>query len=207
MQEPLRMVTNYLSLFERRNKDNLDPKSKEYIDFALEGGVRMRQLIDDLLSYSRVETMGKEFAPVDMQDVVTKTLTLFQLAIDESEAEIIVDPLPTVLADESQMVQLMQNLVGNAIKFHSQERPLIYISATKGQKEWTFTVKDNGIGLKMQYANKIFQVFQRLHSTSEYPGTGIGLAVAKKIVDRHEGRIWVESEEGKGAAFFFTIPI
>ncbi len=207
MQEPLRMVINYLSLLERRNKDKLDPKSKEYIDFAVEGGQRMRDLIDDLLEYSRVETQGRDFAPVSLENVVTKTLALLKVTIEENRAEIVVDPLPTVLADESQMEQVMQNLLGNAIKFHGPERPLIHISATQGQNQWTLKVKDNGIGLNMQYAERIFQMFQRLHSQAEYPGTGVGLAVTKKIVERHGGKIWVESEEGKGATFSFTIPI
>ncbi len=207
LQEPLRMVINYLSLLERRNKDSLDPRSKEFIGFAVEGGERMRELIEDLLEYSRIDTQGKEFAPVDMNDVVSKTLSLLKVPIEESEAEIIVGPLPTVLADKSQMEQVMQNLVGNAIKFHGPERPLIRIEVTKGQKQWTFAVKDNGIGLNMRYSDKIFQMFQRLHSSAEYPGTGVGLAIAKKIVERHGGRIWVESEEGKGATFFFSIPV
>jgi light-regulated signal transduction histidine kinase (bacteriophytochrome) len=207
LQEPVRMVINYLSLLERRNKDRLDPKSVEYLNFALDGGVRMRQLISDLLLYSRIDTQGKEIAPVNMQEVVSKTLILLKVPIEESKADVIVNPLPIIMADESQMMQVMQNLISNALKFHGLERPLIRVSSTQGAKEWTFAVKDNGIGLNMRYADKIFQMFQRLHTGSEYPGTGVGLAVAKKIIDRHGGRIWVESEEGKGATFFFTIPI
>lgn len=207
LQEPVRMVINYLSLFERRNKDRLDPKSQEFLKYAFDGGVRMRQLINDLLLYSRIDTQGKEMAPVDMEEVVSKTLILLKVPMEESKADIIVHPLPTINADESQMIQVMQNLIANALKFHGPERPVIKVSSTQGGKEWTFAVKDNGIGLNMQYADKIFQMFQRLHTKEEYPGTGVGLAVTKKIIERHGGRIWVESEEGKGATFFFTIPI
>jgi PAS domain S-box-containing protein len=206
LQEPLRMVINYLSLLETRFKDQLDPMAREYIDFAVEGGSRMRQLVNDLLEYSRVETTERQFAPVKMDDVVSRTLSLLKMPIEESRAEIIVDPLPTIMADESQMMQVMQNLIGNAIKFHGKERPLVHVSASKGSREWTFSVKDNGIGLNMKYEDKIFQMFQRLHSMDEYPGTGVGLAVTKKIIEHHGGRIWVESEEGKGAIFYFTIP-
>jgi len=206
MQEPLRMVINYLSLLEIRLKNQLDPKAEEYISFAVKGGARMRQLIDDLLEYSRVD-IEKEFAPVKMDEVVSRTLGLLNMPIMESGAEITVGPLPTIMADESQMIQVMQNLVGNAIKFRGKMPSKISISASQGSREWTFSITDNGIGLNMKYAERIFQMFQRLHSMEEYPGTGVGLAVTKKIIERHGGKIWVESEEGKGATFFFTIPI
>lgn len=206
LQEPLRMVINYLSLLERRNQGKLDLKSLEYIEFAIEGGERMRRLIDDLLEYSRVETKGVEFAQVDMNLVVETALSNLKATADEVNAEITAGPLPSIMADSSQMVQLIQNLVGNSLKFHSKEKPMIQISATQENKEWVFSVKDNGIGMNMEYADKIFQMFQRLHTKDQYPGTGVGLAISKKIVERHGGRIWVESEEGKGATFFFTIP-
>jgi light-regulated signal transduction histidine kinase (bacteriophytochrome) len=193
-------------LLEKRYKDQLDPKAREYIANAIEGGSRMRQLIDDLLAYSRLETTGKEFVPVNMNEVLESTIKVLMVPIQENKAEILVGPLPTVGADGSQMVQLMQNLVGNAIKFRGSERPMVQITAKPGQRDWTFSVKDNGIGLNKEYADKIFQMFQRLHNQDQYPGTGVGLAIAKKIVERHGGRIWVESEEGKGATFFFTIP-
>ena len=167
----------------------------------------MRQLIDDLLEYSRVDTQGREFAPVNMQDVVSKTLAVLKLRIEESNAQVITGSLPVISGDEIQMIRVMQNLIVNAIKFHGPEPPKICVSASEGRNEWTFSVKDNGIGLDMKHADKIFQMFQRLHSRSEYPGTGVGLAVAKKIIERHGGRVWVESEEGKGATFFFTIPV
>jgi PAS domain S-box-containing protein len=206
LQEPLRMVVSHLSLLERRYKDKLDPKAEEHIRHAVEGGERMRQLIDDLLEYSRVETKGEPFALVDMNLVVATTLANLNVPIEENQAEIIVDSLPTIMADESQMAQVIQNLVGNALKFHSRKRPRVHISGVEGEREWTFAVEDNGIGLNMEYADKIFQMFQRLHTRDSYPGTGVGLAIAKKIVERHGGRIWVESEEGKGATFLFTIP-
>ncbi len=207
LQEPLRTVVNYLALLQRKNMDKLDPKSQEYINFAMDGGERMRQLIDDLLEYSRVDSQGKEFTPVNMQDVIDETLAILKSRIEESNVQVITGPLPVISGDETQMIRVMQNLIGNAIKFHGPEPPKICVSASEGRNEWTFAVKDNGIGLDMQYSDKIFQMFQRLHNKEEYPGTGIGLAVTKKIVERHRGRIWVESEEGKGATFFFTIPI
>lgn len=206
LQEPLRMVISHLTLLERKYKKNLDPKAQEHIRHAVAGGERMRLLIDDLLKYSRVETKGIEFALVDMNEVVALILADLQEPIQQSEAEITVDELPTVMADKPQMVQVIQNLVGNALKFHGSVRPIIHISVTEGAGEWTFFIKDNGIGLKMEYSDKIFQMFQRLHTSEEYPGSGVGLAISKKIVERHGGRIWVVSEEGKGATFFFTIP-
>jgi PAS domain S-box-containing protein len=206
LQEPLRMVVNFLTILEKNYADELDSSAQEYIRYAVDGGKRMRQLIDDLLRYSRVDMSGKVFAPVDMNGAVARTLDILGLLIEESETEVLVDPLPTVEGDESQIVQLLQNLISNAIKFRGPERPRIHISATIGPGEWMFAVKDNGIGIDMNNAGKIFIMFQRQHRKDEYPGSGIGLAIAKKIVERHGGRIWVESEEGKGATFFFTIP-
>ncbi|HEY3419169.1 MAG TPA: ATP-binding protein [Methanomassiliicoccales archaeon] len=206
LQEPLRMVVSYLSLLERKYKDQLDPKAQEYIGNALEGGARMRQLIDDLLEYSRVDTKGKEFTVVDMGEVLEDTIKVLKVPIDESKADIFVGPLPDIRADGTQMRQVMQNLVANAIKFRGPDRPMVHITANQGEREWTFSVKDNGIGLNVEYSDRIFQMFQRLHTKDKYPGTGVGLAIAKKIVERHGGRIWVESEEGKGATFHFTIP-
>jgi PAS domain S-box-containing protein len=206
LQEPLRMVTAYLSLLEKKYGDQLDPKGKSYITFAVEGGKRMRALIDDLLEYSRVETMGKPLAVVNMTAVVNDTIRSLKAPIEETRAEIAVDPMPTIIADGAQMTQVMQNLIENAIRFHGDERPQIHITATIGEKEWTFAVKDNGIGVNPAYQDRMFQIFQRLHSKEKYPGTGVGLAIVKRIIDRHGGRVWVESEEGKGATFYFTIP-
>jgi light-regulated signal transduction histidine kinase (bacteriophytochrome) len=166
----------------------------------------MKALIDDLLEYSRIDAKGRDFTPVDMEKVVTRTLEMLRVSIEENKAEIGVDPLPSVIAEESQMLQVMQNLISNSIKFHGEERPKIRVSATPGSGEWIFSVKDHGIGLSMEYSERIFQMFQRLHTREKFPGTGVGLAIVKKIVERHGGRVWVESEEGKGATFFFTIP-
>lgn len=206
LQEPLRMVTAYLSLLERRYRDKLDPKGLEYIRIAVEGGTRMRDLIDDLLEYSKLEMLGKPFASVSMNTVVTKAVASLKASIDESQAEIMVGTLPTIDAYENQMTQLMQNLIGNAIKFHGSERPRVRISASESSESWVFAIKDNGIGFDPVYADKIFLLFQRLSTEKKYPGSGIGLAIAKRIVERHGGRIWVESEIGKGATFFFTAP-
>ncbi len=206
LQEPLRMVTAYLSLLERRYSDKLDPKGLEYIHIAVDGGTRMRELINDLLDYSRLEMEGKPFTPVSMNTVVTKAVASLKGSIDESQAEIMVGTLPTIEAHENQMTQLMQNLIGNAIKFHGSERPRVRISASESGEGWVFSIKDNGIGFDPAYAEKIFLLFQRLSTEKKYPGSGIGLAIAKRIVERHGGRIWVESELGKGATFFFTVP-
>ena len=191
---------------ERTFKHQLDPKAKEYIDYALEGGNRMRDLINDVLAYSRVDTQGKKFAPVDVGAVVANVLAILRVAIEDSKADVTIDSLPMITADESQMMQVMQNLIANALKFHGPNQPMIHISSSPGERKWTFSIKDNGIGLDMADAEKIFLMFHRLHGREEYPGTGIGLALAKKIVERHGGRIWVESRQGKGATFFFAIP-
>jgi signal transduction histidine kinase len=206
LQEPLRQVVNYLSLVERSFKHQLDPKAKEYIEFAMDGGNRMHELIDNVLTYSRVDTKGKRFAPVDMNEVATQVLVILRLMIKENNAEIIIDPLPTISADKSQMIQVLQNLVENAIKFHGSDPPKVHISASPGEMIWTFSVKDNGMGLDMAESEKIFLMFHRLHQREEYPGTGIGLAIVKKIIERHGGRVWVESMPDSGATFFFTIP-
>jgi light-regulated signal transduction histidine kinase (bacteriophytochrome) len=206
LQEPLRMVVGYLTLLRKRYSDQLDPQAQQYINSAIEGGARMRQLIDDLLEYSRLDTKIREFAPVSMNEVMETTIKMLNLPIQENKADIFVGPLPTIIADGSQMMQVMQNLVANAIKFHGHDRPMVHVTATQGARDWTISVKDNGIGLDLEYSDKIFQMFQRLHNREEYPGNGVGLAIAKKIIERHGGRIWVESEEGKGATFLFTIP-
>ena len=207
LQEPLRMVISYLTLLNKRYSDRLDADGQEYVRYAVDGGKRMKELIDDLLAYSRVDAGGKQFVQVEMNSLVSKTLLHLKVPIGENNATIVVDQLPIVNADESQITQVMQNLIANAIKFRGNARPEIHITATIGPEEWIFSVKDNGIGMDMKYSEKIFQMFQRLHTKEEYPGTGVGLAIAKKIVERHGGRIWVESEEGKGATFSFTVPI
>jgi PAS domain S-box-containing protein len=207
LQEPLRMIVNYLSLLERKYQCDLDLQAQEYIHRAVEGGLRMRDLIEDLLLYSRVNTGDKNFSFVDMNEVIKETLTNLEVPIRENNADIELDHLPTIIGKETQIVQVMQNLISNAIKFHGPAPPKVKIAATSVNEVWKFAVSDNGIGLDMRYSDKIFQIFQRLHTKEEYPGTGIGLALAKKIIEHHGGHIWVESEPGKGATFFFTIPV
>lgn len=220
LQEPLRMVTSYLQLLERRYKNQLDARADEFIAYAVDGAQRMQTLINDLLNYSRVSTRGQPFVPVNCNKVVERAIANLQLAITETHAVITTDPLPEVIADTTQLAQVFQNLIGNAIKFRGEKSPQIHITATKNstetnqensnlipsENEWLFSVRDNGIGLESQYAERIFVIFQRLHSRSKYPGNGIGLAICKKIIERHGGRIWMESKPGQGSIFYFTIP-
>lgn len=206
LQEPLRMVSTFTKLLEKNYKDKLDDKAKEYIFFASDGALRMQALIDDLLLYSRVGTKGKPFEPTDCNEVINKTLSYLQISIKEKNAKVSYEHLPNVNADASQLIQLFQNLISNAIKFNENKIPEIKIQATQKDKEWLFSVSDNGIGVDKQFSERVFLMFQRLHTYKEYPGTGIGLAICKKIVERHGGKIWVESEIGKGSIFYFTIP-
>jgi PAS domain S-box-containing protein len=206
LQEPLRMVTSYLGLLEEDCKGRLGVAADEWIAFAVDGAKTMQTLIQDLLAYSRVGTRGKPFAPADCNGVLGKALENLKVAIQENGAMVTHDPLPTVMADDTQLMQLFQNLIGNGIKFHSDQPPRVHVSAAREDGGWRFAVRDNGIGLDTKYADRIFLIFQRLHTRDEYPGTGIGLAVCKKIVERHGGRIWVESAVGKGATFCFTLP-
>jgi PAS domain S-box-containing protein len=206
LQEPLRTVSSYAQLLGRRYRDQLDDDADEFIDFIVDGATRMQNLINDLLAYSRVQRRGSEFAETDCNQVLEQVLIILQPAIEESGALISHDPLPVVMADASQLIQLFQNLIANAIKFHGDATPEVHISAQPGPDEVEFAVRDNGIGIEPQYAERIFEIFQRLHSQREYPGTGIGLAICKKIVERHGGRIRVESQIGQGSAFRFTLP-
>lgn len=206
LQEPLRMISSYVQLIAKRYKGKLDSDADEFIHFTVDGATRMQGMINDMLAYSRVGTRGKDFQQTDLSDSFANALINLKTAIEESEALVTNDPLPTIMADGIQLVQLFQNLIANAIKFHDKERPRIHVSAEKKEDEWIFSVKDNGIGIPTEQVDRIFLLFQRLHSTNEYAGTGIGLAVCKKIVERHKGRIWVESELGKGSIFKFTIP-
>lgn len=207
LQEPLRAVTSYTQLLAQRYQGNLDEKVDKYINYIVDGTTRMQQLINDLLAYSRLGTQGKKLELADCNAAVQQSLRNLQIAIAEKKAVIACDEMPTVMADESQLVQLFQNLIANSIKFCRQDIPLIDIAARRRENEWLFYVRDNGIGIDPEYADRIFIIFQRLHGRREYPGTGIGLAMCKRIVERHGGRIWVESQEGKGATFCFTIPI
>ena len=231
LQEPLRMVTSYLQLLARRYQNKLDTDADEFIAFAVDGATRMQTLINDLLVYSRVESRGKPFVQADCESVLDQALTNLQVAIEESGAVVTREPLPTLMADEVQLVQLFQNLVENAIKFHGQEPPCVHIAAKpiaecgmrnaeskseirnpreasvkdKSEIGWVFSVRDNGVGIDPVYADRIFMIFKRLHGR-EHPGTGIGLAVCKRIVERHGGKIWVQAEVGKRSTFFFTLP-
>ncbi len=207
LQEPLRMISSYLQLLQRRYQGKLDDKADKYIYFAVDGAARMQTLINDLLEFSRVATRAKEPEPTDSEFILNQTLSNLELYIRQNNASVSYDPLPEVIADSTQLAQVFQNLIANGIKFHSEKTPKIHLSAEKKENECVFSVKDNGIGIDPQYSEKIFEVFKRLHRKEEYPGTGIGLAICKKIVERHGGRIWVESELGKGATFYFTLPI
>jgi len=206
LQEPLRMVSSYTQLLAKRYQGKLDGDAEEFIAYAVDGVKRMQALIKDLLTYSRVGTQGQAPAATDAHAQVTHALGNLQMAIEEAQATITHDAMPTVMADEAQIRQVFQNLVGNAIKYRGQDAPRIHIGAKQDGKEWIFSVRDNGIGIAPQYFDRIFVLFQRLHGKTEYTGTGIGLALCKKIVERHGGRIWVESEPGKGSTFYFTLP-
>ena len=206
LQEPLRMIASYTQLILRRYGDRFDGDAREFMDFIVDGATRMKQLIEDLLAYSRVGTHGKEFRPTDSGAALQKALANLRAAIESTAGTVTYDPLPTVHADEFQLVQLFQNLIGNALKFKGAQTPRIHISAEDQADTWTFAVRDNGIGIDAEYFDRIFMVFQRLHSRTEYPGTGIGLAICKKVVDRHGGRIWIESKAGLGSTFWFTVP-
>jgi PAS domain S-box-containing protein len=207
LQEPLRMVSSYVQLIARRYRGKLDQDADEFIDYAVDGVNRMKVLINDLLAFSRVGTRGKKLSPVALDAVVEIAISNLQLTIEEDNALVTHDPLPQVLADEGQMIQLFQNLIGNAIKFRSEEPPKVHIGVRREKDEWQFFVRDNGIGIEPQFAERIFVIFQRLHTREEYPGTGIGLSICRKIVERHGGRIWVESEPGHGTTFYFTLPV
>jgi signal transduction histidine kinase len=207
MQEPLRMVASYLQLVAERYRGKLDADADEFIGFAVDGAKRMQTLINDLLAYSRVGTKARPFAPTDCAAVVATAITDLRVAINETGASITHGPLPVVMADAAQLAHLFQNLLGNAIKFRGAERPRVRIEAEPVGADWCFAVRDNGIGIAPEYFERIFVLFQRLHGRREYPGTGIGLALCKKIVERHGGRIWVESSRSAGSVFRFTIPL
>ena len=206
LQEPLRMVSSYTQLLGRRYGDRLDGDAREFMGYIVDGAARMKQLIEDLLAYSRVGTRGREFREVEVEAALRRALMNLKNAIDESSAAVTNDPLPRLWADDMQLAQLFQNLIGNALKFRSPSVPRIHVSCTDRGAEWEFAVSDNGIGIDAQYFERIFMVFQRLHNKTEYPGTGIGLAICKKVVERHGGRIWVTSRPDAGTTFHFTLP-
>jgi len=207
LQEPLRMISSYVQLLSRRYKGKLEKDADEFIEFAVDGSTRMMGMIQALLTYSRVGTKGKPPEPTNCEEIFARTLKNLQAALEEKGAEVTHDPLPTVMADGIQMGQLFQNLIGNGVKFQGEGvRPHVHVSVEEKGDDWLFSFKDNGIGIDPQYKDRIFIIFQRLHGKQEYKGTGIGLAVCKRIVERHGGTIWVESELGKGATFKFTMP-
>ncbi|MBT4512587.1 MAG: PAS domain S-box protein [Chloroflexi bacterium] len=206
LQEPLRMVASYVQLLEKRYKDHLDQDANDFIKFAVDGAIRMQQMILDILEYSRVGTKDQSFKKVDLNSVLSQVIASLGGQIEVSGALVTSDKLPTVLADEMQIAQLFQNLLGNAIKFRGESTPQIHISCEADNGDWVTSVKDNGIGIPQEFQDRIFAVFRKLHAIGQYPGSGIGLAISAKIVERHGGRIWVESEPEKGSTFFFTIP-
>jgi PAS domain S-box-containing protein len=219
LQEPLRMVTSYLQLLEKRYQDKLDSRADQFIAYAVDGANRMKALIQDLLSYSRVSTHGQPFELVDVNRILASAIANLEFLIDETGAVITRDSLPQLKADATQLTQLFQNLISNGIKFRREgispqiqinviRREWVHGRTAMGESlgEWIFSVRDNGIGIEPQYSDRIFVIFQRLHGRGKYPGTGIGLAICKKIVERHGGRIWIESEVGRGTTFYFTIP-
>ena len=206
LQEPLRMVASYVQLLARRYEGQLDERADQYIGFAVDGATRMQGLINDLLAFSRVGTAGKELAAVNLEHVLATVLQNMQVSLDESRAEVTHDPLPTVWGDEGQLVQLLQNLMVNALKFHSEATPCVHLGVQDNGAEWRVCVRDNGIGIEPQYLERIFVIFQRLHSRQRYPGTGIGLAICRRIVECHGGRITAQSDLGQGSEFCFTLP-
>ena len=206
LQEPLRMVSSFVQLLARRYAGKFDADADEFIRNAVDGTTRMQEMINALLEFSRVGSNVKPFVSVDYSVVFDQTVNNMKVAIEESGALITHDKLPTVIADELQMVQLLQNLIGNSIKFTNNGPPRIHVSAAKQDSEWVFSVHDNGIGIEPEYFERIFTIFQRLHSKAEYSGSGIGLSICKKIIERHGGRIWIESQTGKGSTFYFSLP-
>jgi light-regulated signal transduction histidine kinase (bacteriophytochrome) len=206
LQEPLRMVASFTQLLAKRYRGKLDQDADEFIGYAVDGANRMQRLINDLLAYSRVGTRSKPFKVVDANIIFREARDNLAKALEESGAVIFQEPLPVVVGDEVQLLQVFQNLIANAIKFHGAEPQQIQVAAQRQGQEWVFAIRDNGIGIPPEHQERIFSIFQRLHHRSEYPGTGVGLAICKKIVERHGGRIWLESQPGQGSTFYFSIP-
>ena len=207
LQEPLRMVSSFTRLLAERYKSKLDSDADDFITYAVDGAERMQTLISDLLDYSRERTQRRDLEPTNLKNVIGQALDNLKILIEENDAVVNTkDALPTVLAESSQLTRLFQNLINNAIKFRSERVPKIKVGVKSKKSEWLFSVKDNGIGIAPEFKERIFDIFRRLHSKEEYSGTGIGLAICKKIVTGYDGRIWVESEQGKGSTFYFTIP-
>jgi PAS domain S-box-containing protein len=207
LQEPLRMVASYVQLLKKKYRGKLDEKAMQYIDFAVDGSVRMQKLIEGLLAYSRISRRSNQFKMISANEIFSQAVANLAAIIGENQAKITRDYLPLLSGDETQLIQLFQNLLSNAIKYRQPDiLPVVHVSAKLEKKEWVFAVRDNGIGIEPQYFDRIFLIFQRLHTRREYAGTGLGLALCKRIVERHHGRIWVESTPGRGSTFFFTLP-
>jgi signal transduction histidine kinase len=206
LQEPLRMVSSYMDLLACRYRGQIDARADKYIHYAVDGASRMQTLINDLLAYSRLGTRARPPEPTDCSAVLKRALADLQKAMEETGAVVTHDPLPTVVADESQLLQVFENLIGNALKFCEGNPPRVHVGVERGEKEWVFSVRDNGIGIASEHHDRIFVLFQRLHARDRYPGTGIGLAICKKVVERHGGRIWVQSQPGQGSTFSFSLP-
>ena len=206
LQEPLRMVSSFARLLKNRYKGKLDQDADDFINFAVDGANRMQVLITDLLAYSRVGRWGNEFKEESSDAVLERALSNLKVVVEQRGAVVTRDPLPVMMGDDSQLAQLFQNLIGNAVKFCKDRTPHIHVSSERRGNKWVFSVRDNGIGIAPEYFERIFLIFQRLHGKQEYPGTGIGLAICRKVAERHGGRIWVESEPGSGSTFYFTIP-
>ena len=206
LKEPLLAITINLTLLKKRYKGKLGSEGETFITETIDEAKQMQTLISDMLSYSRVGNSAKPFVLTECTDILNRLLANLMIPLEQSGAVVTHDTLPEVMADPIQLFQLLQNLIGNALKFRDENKPLIHISAKRKENEWVFSVKDNGIGIPAEYTEKIFEMFQRLHNKKEYPGTGIGLATCKKIVERHGGHIWVESNPNRGSTFYFTIP-
>jgi light-regulated signal transduction histidine kinase (bacteriophytochrome) len=205
LQEPLRAIVSFSQLLEEEYYDKLDKEGREYIEFITEGAIKMNTLIKDLLSYSRITQRSEPLQKVDLQKTLDEAIYNLHESIKETGAVITHDEMPIIKGDKTQFIQLFQNLISNAIKFRSKKTPIIHIGVEKTNNKWLFSVKDNGIGIDSKYFGKLFNIFYRLHTKEEYTGTGIGLPICKKIVERYGGKIWVDSEPGKGSIFYFTI--
>lgn len=206
LQEPLRMVTSFTQLLAKRYRGKLDSDADEFIAYIVDGATRMHVLINDLLAYSRLGSRAVEVAPTDCEAILADAVANLAGAIEESGATVTHDPLPSLMVDRNQLSRLFQNLIGNAVKFRAADPPVVHVSARRNGGEWLFSVQDNGIGIDPEYFEQIFLIFRRLHGTSKYSGTGIGLAICRKIVRQHGGKIWIESQPGKGSTFYFTLP-
>jgi light-regulated signal transduction histidine kinase (bacteriophytochrome) len=206
LQEPLRVITGYLSLLDRRYHNTLSPEAGEFLDVVVDGAARMKRQIQDLLRLSRVGTIAPEFRPVQGEKIVQRAVDNLEEAIRERSAQVTWDAMPKIVADSDMLVQVFQNLIANGIKFNRSAVPAVHIAAAMRDSDWVFSVHDNGIGIEQKQSARVFQVFERLHPASEFPGSGVGLTIAQKIVARHKGRIWVESTPGGGTTFFFSIP-